>query len=292
MRGEKGDGEEMEFEDRESRTELGKKISRLTSYGDQRILDAATLQSIAGAASEMKIVDDILAFLPQESKECKVKEVRTCSCWTAVVSKKCGLASTFLDRYVPRREVKGVGQLTRMTALELAQYAKSDILQEASIGMAAINSLIEFDESECREENAFAILAEKGEGKRIAVIGYYPWVPRLRKIAKELWVIDTKPQVRDLPPQAAPEILPEADVVAISGTAFINHTVEALLNLCQDKFVIMVGPTSPMSAVLFDYGVDVIAGVKVVDTEKVLLTISEGAKLPQVRGIKFLTMRK
>jgi len=98
--------------------------------------------------------------------------------------------------------------------------------------------------------------------------------------------------VRDLPPQAAPEILPEADVVAISGTAFINHTVEALLNLCQDKFVIMVGPTSPMSAVLFDYGVDVIAGVKVVDTEKVLLTISEGAKLPQVRGIKFLTMRK
>jgi uncharacterized protein (DUF4213/DUF364 family) len=282
----------MEFEDRERQIELGKEIGRMASYGDHRVLDATTLEGIAGVAYEMKILDDIIAFLPEDSKGIKVREVRTCTCWTAVVSRECGLASTFLDRYVPRRKVKGVGQLTQMTALELAEYAKSDILQEAAIGMAAINSLIEFDESKCREENAFAILAKKGEGKRIAVIGYYPWVPRLRKIAKELWVLDTKPQVRDLPPQAAPEIIPEADVVAVTGTSFINHTVEALLNLCKDKFVIMLGPTSPMSAVLFDYGVDVIAGVKVVDTEKVLRTISEGAMLPQVAGIKFLTMRK
>ena len=47
-----------------------------------------------------------------------------------------------------------------------------------------------------------------------------------------------------------------------------------------------------ISPVLFDYSVDVIAGAKVVDPEKVILTISEGAMLPQVRGIKFLTMRK
>jgi uncharacterized protein (DUF4213/DUF364 family) len=282
----------MGLEDQGHQIELGKKISRMTSYGDPRILDATALEGISGAAYEMKILDDIIGSLPEDSKDIKVREVRTCTCWTAVVSRKCGLASTFLDRYVPRRRVRGVGQLTRMTALELAEYAKSDILQEASIGMAAINSLIEFDESKCREENAFAVLAEKGEGKRIAVIGYYPWIPKLREIAKELWVLDTKPQVRDLPPQAAPEIIPEADVVAVTGTSFINHTVEALLSLCKDKFVIMLGPTSPMSAVLFDYGVDIIAGAKVVDTEKVLLTISEGAMLPQVGGIKFLTMRK
>jgi hypothetical protein len=250
------------------------------------------LEKIAGSAPEMRILDDIMASLPENSKDWKVREVHTCTCWTAVVSKKCGLASTFLDRYVPRRMVRGVGELTRKTALELAQYAKSDILQEASIGMAAINSLIELDESKCREENAFAILAEKGKGKRIAIIGYYPWIPRLREIAKELWVIDTKPQVRDLPPEAAPEILPEADVVAISGTSFINHTVEALLNLCKDKFTVMLGPTTPLSPVLFDYGVDVIAGAKVIDAEEVIHCISEGAMLPQVRGIKFLTMRK
>lgn len=282
----------MEFEDRESQIELGKKISHMASYADHRIQDATTLEIIAGAPYEMRILDEIIAFLPEDSKDWKVKEVHTCTCWTAVVSKHCGLASTFLDRYVPRRKVKGVGQLTWLTALELAEYAKSDILQEASIGMAAINSLIEIDESKCTEENAFAVLAEKGEGKRIAVIGYYPWVPRLRKIAKELWVIDTKPQVRDLPPEAAPQILPEVDVVAVTGTSFINHTVEALLNLCKDKFVLMVGPTTPLSPVLFDYGVDVIAGAKVVDPEQVILTISEGAMLPQVRGIKFLTMRK
>jgi ribosomal protein L13 len=46
-----------------------------------------------------------------------------------------------------------------------------------------------------------------------------------------------------------------------------------------------------MSAVLSDYGVDVGAGVEVVDAEKVVLTVSEGA-MPQVRAIELLTIRK
>lgn len=52
----------------------------------------------------------------------------------------------------------------------------------------------------------------------------------------------------------------------------------------------MIGPTSPLSAVLFDYGVDVIGGSKVVDPEKTIRSISEGATFRQVEGVRHLNM--
>jgi uncharacterized protein (DUF4213/DUF364 family) len=42
---------------------------------------------------------------------------------------------------------------------------------------------------------------------------------------------------------------------------------------------------------MFDWGVDVVSGTKVVEPEKVLRSISEGAIFPQVQGVKLLNMR-
>ena len=202
------------------------------------------------------------------------------------------MASTIEEGHPHHKAVRDVGNLTQKTALELATYAKSDHLLEASIGMAAINSLVDIDEAKCTQENAFDVLAEKGRDKNIAVVGYYPWVPRLRELSRKLWVIEKRPREGDLPAEAAQEILPQADVVAITGTSLINHTLGSLLNLCRDSFVIMVGPTAPLLPVLFDYGVDVIGGAKVVEPEKVIRFISQGAIFTQIRGVKLVTMRR
>jgi len=221
-----------------------------------------------------------------------VQEIHTCVFWTAVLSRNCGLASTFHEPHPYHRAVRDVGRLRYKSALELAEYAKLDNVLEASIGMAAINSLIDVDETKCIEENAFDILARKGRSKNIAIVGHFPWVPKLRSIAKKFWVIEQKPQEGDLPAEAAEEILPQADVVGITGTAFINHTLEKLLDLSRASFIVMVGPTSPLSPILFDYGVDVIAGVEVVDPGKTIRSISEGAIFSQVEGVRLVTMAK
>jgi len=238
---------------------------------------------------KMRILDDLIANL---GEDCAVREVHTCVFWTAVVSKHCGLASTFHEEHPYHRAVKGVGRLTQKSALELAQYAKSDNVLEASIGMATINSLIDVDEAKCVEENAFNILAREGKDKNIAVVGHFPWIPKLRGVAKRLWVIEQRPQEGELPAEAAEEILPQADVVAITGTSFINHTIEKLLELSKNKFVVMIGPTSPLSPVLFDYGVDVIAGVKIAEPKKTIHSISQGAIFPQVKGVKLVTIKR
>jgi hypothetical protein len=111
-------------------------------------------------------------------------------------------------------------------------------------------------------------------------------------VARRLWVLEQRPQEGDLPAEAAEEVLPQADVVGLTGTSFINHTVDRLLDLSKKAFVVMIGPTSPLSPVLFDSGVDVIAGVKVVEPEKTIRTISEGAIFSQIAGIKLVTMAK
>lgn len=237
----------------------------------------------------MEIIDDLISSLSEDSV---VHEIHACVFWTAVVSKHCGLASTFHEEHPYHRAVRDVGSLRQKSALELAQYAQSDNILEASIGLAAINSLIDVDEAKCTEENAFDILARKGKDRNIAVIGHFPWVSKLRDVAKELWVIEQRPQEGALPAQTAKDLLPQADVVGITGTSFINHTVEKLLDLGKSSFIVLIGPTSPLSPVLFDYGVDVIAGIKVAEPEKAIHSISEGAIFSQVKGVKLITMAK
>jgi uncharacterized protein (DUF4213/DUF364 family) len=188
--------------------------------------------------------------------------------------------------------VKHAGSLAGLSALELAQYARSDNVLEASIGMAAINSLIDIDEAGCVEENALDVLARKGRGKNIAIIGRFPWIPKLRTIAGTLWVIEQSPREGELPAGAVEEVLPRADVVGLTGTLFINHTIDRLLALSKNSFVVMVGPTTPLLPVLFDYGVDILAGVKVVEPDKTIRSISQGAIFSQVEGVSLITMAK
>jgi hypothetical protein len=169
---------------------------------------------------------------------------------------------------------------------------RSDNPLEASIGMATINSLIEIDEERCSEVNAFDILAEKGAGKDVAVIGHFPFVPKLKELARTLWVIEQRPQPGDLEADRAADILPRCQVVAITSTAFINHTFDGLLELCRDAFVMLLGPTTPLTSLLFDYGIDVLSGTKVVDEARVIRYVKEGATFQQIHhaGVRLLTM--
>ena len=239
----------------------------------------------------MKILDDLLLSL--KGNDFPIKSVHTCVFWTAVVSKHCGLSSTFRNEGLPHdRGVRGVGNLTHKTALKLAEYAKSGSLLEASIGMATINSLIEVDESKCVEKNAFEILLEKGEGKNVAVVGHFPWIPKLREKIKNFWVLEQRLREGDLHAEEAERILPQCDVVGITGTSFINHTLEGLLSLCRKAYIVMIGPTTPLSPILFDHGIDAICGAKVIDADKVIRSISEGATFKEVTGVKLLTLTK
>jgi uncharacterized protein (DUF4213/DUF364 family) len=239
----------------------------------------------------MQILLDLIASL--KGKDHPVREVLTGAYWTGVVSRGCGLASTFRDEGHPHpRGIKDVGRLIGKNALELAQYALSDYAMEASIGMAAINSLIEINEDQCVEKNASEILMEEGKGKDVAIIGHFPFIPALKKKTRNLWVFEQKPQEGDLRPEEAPRILPRCDVVGITGTAFINHTLEDLLHWAKGKYILLIGPTTPLTPFLFDHGIQLLSGTLVADKEETFRCISQGATFREVRGVRRITMMK
>jgi uncharacterized protein (DUF4213/DUF364 family) len=239
----------------------------------------------------MRILTELIHSL--RGKDHPVKEVLTGAYWTSVVSRGCGLASTFRDEGHPHKKgVREVGRLTERTALELAQYAFSDYSIEASIGMAAINSLIEIDDRACVGKNAAEILLEKGEGKDMAVVGHFPFIPRLRERARNLWVFEQRPREGDFRPEDASRILPRCEVIGITGTSFINHTLEELLRWSQGKFVLLIGPTTPMTPFLFDYGIHGLSGTIVVDPQEAFRFISQGATYQEIRGVRRVTMLK
>ncbi len=240
----------------------------------------------------MKILRDLLSTL---NTEARVKDIRQGVFHTGVLTRNCGLAAT-LPRDALRQEpasIKEPGSLLKKSAQELAQMAYSENILEAAIGMATINSLLEVDEQHCVELNASALIAEKCEGKKAAIVGHFPFVPELRKVAKELWVIERNPQLGDYTEAESENLIPQADVIGITGTAFTNHTIERVLGMCNPRaYVVILGDTAPLSPVLFDYGIDAISGTRVVEPETALRCISQGATFRQIKGIRLLTMKR
>ena len=240
----------------------------------------------------MKILEDVVASLKEDAP---IREVRVGAFWTAVWSRACGLASTVIPQQHEHGSifVQDPGGLADRSALELARLAYSDSTLEAGIGLAAVNSLLEVDEARCVDLNAGGFLIERGRGKRVALVGHFPFVPDLRQAAGELSVIELQPQPGDLTAEEGEALIPQADIVAITGSAFINHTIDRVLGFCRPESAVMVlGPTTPLSPVLFDYGVDIISGTRVIEPERTLRCVSEGSTFRQMQGVRLLTMQR
>jgi uncharacterized protein (DUF4213/DUF364 family) len=238
------------------------------------------------------MLDDIMSTLDFRAE---VSDICQGVFHTGVVTRNCGLASTLSqDAFKQARPLmREPGFLLGKTAEELARMAYSPLIMEAAIGMAAINSLIDLDESGCVAVNASEILAEKGKERKVAIIGHFPFIPNLKARVGHLWVIEKNCREGDLAEEEADSIVPQADVVGITGTSFTNHTIGHLLGLCRkDAFVLMLGDTTPFSPVLFEYGINALCGVKVVDPAITLNCVSQGANFRQIRGLKLLTMFK
>ncbi len=240
----------------------------------------------------MTILGDLLSSLPGDEP---VRSVLVGVHWTVVCSRYCGMASTLQGQKPHGHEkVRDVGGLHTKNARQLGEYALSDNLIEASIGMAAINSLIDPVEGRkggYEEINAYDVLVRYGAEKNVALVGHFPFIPELRQEVGELWVIEQKPSQGEYPVAAAAELISQADVVAITGSSLINHTLDELLGFCQPgSIVLILGPSTPLSSVLFAHGATLISGTRIINEQAVLRTVSQGANFQQVEGAQLITL--
>ena len=249
----------------------------------------------------MTMIDRLVTQVSNNAAKSKPVDIRIGSHWTIVVlergnQRRAGLSSTLSGSNDDHHHgggppVKDAGRLLTYSTAQLAALAQSKSLTEASVGFATINALLNVDENECIDVNAADIVAERGAGRNIAVVGHFPFLSKLRDVANEMWVLELRPRADDLPASMAPEILPQADIVAITGTSLLNHTFDELIAQCRpDAFVVVLGATTPLSPLLFEAGVNAIAGTLVVDIDAALLSVSQSATFPQVRGKRLVTL--
>jgi uncharacterized protein (DUF4213/DUF364 family) len=240
----------------------------------------------------------IEALLAQLRTDAPLRQVVVGVFWTAVAldtdPPRCGLAST-LQRHTPHEgpPLPEAGHLLARSARDLAGWLLSSSILRAGIGMAAYNALLEVDEAACSEVNAEDVIVQQGRGQRVAIVGHFPFVDRVRRAAKDCWVLELDPRPGDLSAGRAPEILPQADVVALTGTSLLNHTFDDLIGLCRpEAFVVLLGASAPLSPVLLERRVDAISGTRVVDVPAVLRAVAEAATFRQIPGKRLLTMMR
>jgi uncharacterized protein (DUF4213/DUF364 family) len=245
----------------------------------------------------MNLVEDLLTTLPDG----RVVHVNIGLHWTAVVVEvddqpRCGLASTLHYEHTHGvADIPMAGELENLSGMALADFIRADQPLLASVGMAAINALLPQRPGTWVELNAEEVIAKHGEGKSVVLIGHFPFIPRLQERVGELAVLEQNPQPGDLPTSQAQALIPGADVVAITAMTLINHSLQTLLELCNPQAkVILLGPTTPLSPILFDYGIDLLCGSIVTNISQVLLAVAQGANFQQVHkaGVRLVSIAR
>ncbi len=226
-----------------------------------------------------ELYDRLLGLLPPAAK---VRRALVGRAWTLVEADGLGLAMSHLDETAAESLRPPYGG---MALRELAGAVRSWNLREAALGLAAVNSHLNArDRVEAAfgrrlpEQGAltvFQAMADEVAGKRVAVIGHFPYLEQLAARC-QLSILERRPLPGDLPDFAAEYVLPEQDYVFITGTTIINKTLPRLLQLCAGARVVLVGPSVPLTPLWFDLGVSVIAGSVAVRPDEVWLAAAEG----------------
>ncbi len=226
-----------------------------------------------------EIYDALISAVPEDS------QVSACLAglnWFLVHSQGVGMAMR------PREgaeTVPNAGKLAGMKTRELAAGIKSWNLYEAALGLAAINSALNAPDTvrrncgplldETTDLDVFASLLEELSGKRVGAIGHFYNLERVAAVC-DLSIIERRPGPGDLPDPACEYLLPEQDVVVMTATTLINKTMPRLLELSLKARVVVAGPSTPLTPILLEHGIEILGGLMVEDEDRVWKTVGEG----------------
>lgn len=227
---------------------------------------------------------EIYDLLLQASRsDAIVQEVIIGLTWTLCRAEGIGLC---MSPGQPTRTLPWSGTLVNRPIGELTRWVRSWDAYEATIGMAAINAIINqtspllsqaqpLTTSGGNNLAVFDHFLPQLEAQRVVVVGRYPGLDRYEQ-ANSLIVIERQPGAQDLPDPACEYLLPEADWVFLTATSIANKTFPRLVELSQAAKLVLMGPTVPWLPELADMGIDYLAGVGITDPVALRQTIAEG----------------
>jgi uncharacterized protein len=185
------------------------------------------------------------------------------------------------------------GKLRGRPAFDLAQEALGENGIRRAVGIAALNALADtcwrrrpHPDTELQLGIDAFDATEIYPGDRVVVVGaFVPFLRELKRRRQSYLVLEQDPatlKAEELPffrpAEQAAAVVPQADVLLITGTTLINDTLEGLLALASPAArVTMVGPTVTMLPDAFLHrGADVLGTVRITAPEEFLDILAEG----------------
>jgi uncharacterized protein (DUF4213/DUF364 family) len=223
----------------------------------------------------------------------KIEKVVVGPSLTAVLAgERLGLASHLGAR--PSTDQAGLAEeLEGATCARAAKLVLKSSAYEVSLGMACLNAgLLPKATAETRPiQEVVAGLAQDGEA---ALVGQFPFTGWLRENVAKLHLFELQAVEGRLPREQWDQVLSRVKVAAITSTVFLTRHASYYLSMAKNASRIFIGPSTPLSPALFDFGADMLAGSLVTDIGKVLHNASAGGCFSEVfhgGGIQFVTMQ-
>lgn len=203
-----------------------------------------------------------------------------------------GLAST-LGAVPTDAERRMVADMVGVSLGEAAGRLTATSAFSISVGAAALNTGIAAPQNQPDFE-ASTIMAEKGKDGETVLVGEFPFTDWLRQQVKTLHLFELQKVAGRTPPDQWDAILARCTVLGLTGTTLLTRAMATYLEKAPQAYTIMIGPTTPLSPVLFAHGVDVLAGCQVVEPAPVFAGIRQGLSFREFKklGIQFVAWSK
>ncbi len=231
------------------------------------------------------IVDRLLEEADPQLHARRIADVRIGLGYTAVRLDDggCGLAGTVTEGMnACCTYLETAGELIGADAHTVAKYALAPDPVAATVGMATLNAV--FNRDGTSGPDPLRVLPI--DGATVGMVGWFePFIPEIKRRAAALYVFERRKLAPDvLPDWAVERLLPTCDVVILTALAFINKTIDHLLELAHGAEVALIGPTTPMVPTLSEYGVQHLFGSIVTHPDKVLAIVSQGGGTQRFKG--------
>jgi hypothetical protein len=229
------------------------------------------------------IIDDLIELALSRASRRKVKDVRAGLGYTCIMLEddSCGLAYTFRNELGCCCGIlDDAGSLIGRDGGDVIQWAKNSDRLKAAIGLASINAVLNTSEGNWDTENVTSTL-DADPSDTFGMVGdFKPILAAVQDKVQRIYVFEQNvPEGSGLYSEdAIPECLPECDIVVITATSIINHTIDKILPHCRyARQVCLVGPSTPLCPEVFgQYHVNLLAGSVVTDAGLILQTVSQG----------------
>jgi uncharacterized protein len=199
----------------------------------------------------------------------------------------CGLAAT------PRppggcKALPASGRLAGRPLAELAGWVTSLDPLEAALGVAAINA--HYNRFDLGGEDANGLDELTAVSGPAVSVGRFPGLTERRP---DIRIVERNPAPGEFTEAEAAWLLPAAAVAILTASALANHSLPSLLGMASRARRVLVGPGTPLSARLFDYGLEVLAGTVVADPEGAARVVAESGAVKALKPFtRNVTLRR